>query len=187
MAARLGAGSAKPAPRRLAALLAALIAGAQGPAAAQATARQETVARSGAQVMPFSLAATIHVFTKTADGGTQRVLARQPQDAGQVIQIRAHLRELQRQFTQRDFSAPERIHGAGMPGLAQLRQAPPAALAIDYREIEAGAQLRYTTTDPQLRAALHAWFDAQLADHGHDAVAGHDPAHAAMAHAARQP
>jgi hypothetical protein len=37
--------------------------------------RQADVAQRGAQVMPFDLSATKHVFTKTADGGVQRVIA----------------------------------------------------------------------------------------------------------------
>src|SRR6476661_8385628 len=39
------------------------------------SARQAEVARRGADVMPFDLKATTHVFTKTADGGVQRVVA----------------------------------------------------------------------------------------------------------------
>ena len=37
----------------------------------------------------------------------------------------------------------------------------------------AGAELTYRTADPKLVAALHKWFNAQLSDHGADAMAGH--------------
>jgi hypothetical protein len=60
-----------------------------------------------------------------------------------------------------------------MPGLAALRHAPPGRLAITYREVPAGAELVYRTRDPHLAHALHDWFDAQLADHGRDAMPGH--------------
>lgn len=148
-----------------------------GQGLAQETTRQAQVARRGQDVMPFSLAATVHVFTKTAEGGVQEVDARRPGDAAQVALIRAHLHALQEEFSRRDFSAPERIHGADMPGLAELRRAAPQTLAVTYREVPAGAQLRYRTDDAQVRAALHAWFDAQLADHGADAMAGHAAMH----------
>ena len=82
--------------------------------------RQADVARRGADVMPFSLAATQHVFTKSADGGTQRVVARKAGDPGQVRLVRQHLREIDAQFRRGDFSGPAHIHGADMPGLAQL-------------------------------------------------------------------
>ena len=37
-------------------------------------------------------------------------------------------------------------------------------------------EIVYRSDEPRLVAALHQWFDAQLSDHGHDAMAGHDPA-----------
>lgn len=135
--------------------------------------RQADVARRGADVMPFSLAATQHVFTRTADGGTQRVVARKAGDSGQVRLVRRHLREIEAQFRQGDFSGPAHIHGADMPGLAQLQAAPRGAVAISYRDVPGGAELAYRTADQALVAAVHAWFDAQVSDHGRDAQAGH--------------
>jgi hypothetical protein len=60
-----------------------------------------------------------------------------------------------------------------MPGLAALKAARPGQVAIEYRDVSGGAELRYRTADARLVAALHAWFDAQLSDHGADAMAGH--------------
>ena len=135
--------------------------------------RQAEVARRGAAVMPFDLKATTHVFTKTARGGTQQVLARDPADRAQVRLARKHLKALRGQFMKGDFSDPERIHGVDMPGLAELRAAPRRSVHVGYAEVPGGAALTYTTYDTALAAALHRWFDAQLADHGGDAMAGH--------------
>jgi hypothetical protein len=60
-----------------------------------------------------------------------------------------------------------------MPGLAELQAAKPGQIAIAYRDILGGAELAYTTSDANLAAALHRWFDAQLSDHGADAMEGH--------------
>ena len=136
-------------------------------------ARQAEVARRGADVMPFSLAATTHVFTKTANGGVQRVIARNPADTEQVRLVRGHLREIESQFRRGDFSGPAHIHGMDMPGLAELKSAPPGSIAIHYQDVKGGAELSYRTADAKLVAALHRWFDAQLSDHGADAMAGH--------------
>jgi hypothetical protein len=135
--------------------------------------RQAEVARLGAEVMPFSLEATTHIFTKTADGGTQRVVAKNPADAKQVALVRRHLHEIQARFLKGDFSEPARIHGSDMPGLAELGAAPHGRIAIGYKDVSGGAELRYRAADAKLVAALHAWFDAQLSDHGSDAMAGH--------------
>ena len=44
---------------------------------------------------------------------------------------------------------------------------------IDYKDVKGGGQLTYKTQDASLVAALHKWFDAQLSDHGKDAMEGH--------------
>jgi hypothetical protein len=139
--------------------------------------RQAEISRLGADVMPFSLTATVHVFTKTAEGGIQRVVARRSGDTRQVQLVREHLREIRAQFLKGDFSGPAHIHGDKMPGLAELKAARPGQVAIDYREVTAGAELSYRTADARLAAALHQWFDAQLSDHGADAMAGHEHQH----------
>lgn len=134
--------------------------------------RQGQVARRGADVMPFSLKATTHVFTKTAEGGTQRVVAKSA-DSTQVKLVRSHLHDIQTEFLNGDFSGPSHVHGNPMPGLTELKAAQPGQITIDYKEVKGGAELTYRTSDATLVAALHHWFDAQLSDHGTDAMAGH--------------
>lgn len=134
--------------------------------------RQAEVAGRGKDVMPFSLAATTHVFTKTAEGGIQQVVAKTPEDATQVQLIRQHLQEIRQRFLKGDYSAPAHIHGQDMPGLAELKAAKPGQIEIDYNDIEGGAQLLFKTSSPVLIVALHQWFDAQLSDHGKDAMEG---------------
>lgn len=143
-------------------------------AIAEITVRQDEVAQRGAEVMPFSLAATTHIFTKTGDGGNQQVVTKH-RDPKQVALIRKHLAVIARQFSAGDFGAPEQIHGEDMPGLAALRTAKPGELQIRYRDLPDGGEIVYRTDEPRFVAALHDWFDAQLSDHGHDAMAGHDP------------
>ena len=71
--------------------------------AAQDAQRQAEVAIRGADVMPFSLKATKHIFTKTADGGMQRVVANSAADTAQVKLVREHLRDIQAQFLKGNF------------------------------------------------------------------------------------
>jgi len=136
--------------------------------------RQEAVAERGLDVMPFDLKATTHIFTKTASGGVQQVVAKNADDVRQINLIDEHLNEIARQFSQGDFSGPTHIHGEDMPGLAELKAAKPSEIKVQYRKIKAGAEIIYATRNPRLIAALHEWFDAQLSDHGTDAMAGHD-------------
>ncbi len=137
------------------------------------TERQAEVSELGKDVMPFSLNGTTHIFTKNAQGGTQRVVVKNSSDTAQVTLIRHHLQDIREQFLKGDYSGPSHIHGQDMPGLAELRGAMTGQIAIAYRDIKGGAQLSYQTSDATFVAALHKWFDAQLSDHGKDAVEGH--------------
>ena len=135
--------------------------------------RQAIVAERGKDVMPFSIQATTHIFTPTDTGGNQRVVAKKVNDSKQVALVRLHLKEIKTQFEKGDFSGPTHIHGQEMPGLAALQAAQPGQIQIAYRDIKGGADLTYKTSNPDLVTALHTWFDAQLSDHGADAMSGH--------------
>ena len=105
-------------------------------------------------VMPFSLNGTTHIFTKNAQGGTQRVVVKNSADTAQVILIRQHLQDIREQFLKGDFSGPSHIHGQDMPGLAELKNAKAGQITIVYRDIQGGAQLSYQTSDATYVAAL---------------------------------
>ncbi|SDN31572.1 hypothetical protein SAMN04488074_1464 [Lentzea albidocapillata subsp. violacea] len=115
--------------------------------------------------MPFDLERTTHQFTKTDTGGVQTVIADDPQDTAQITLIQQHLTAEVDRFRRGDFTDPARIHGNEMPGLESLR-AHGGRIAIEYENTRDGARATYTTADVELRNALHAWFDAQVGDHG---------------------
>jgi hypothetical protein len=142
--------------------------GADGAATA---ARQAEVATRGAQVMPFDLEQTMHVFQSLEDGGLQAVTAKDPANREQIALIQAHLKAEADKFRRGDFSDPATIHGQDMPGLAAL-QAGAGQIDVHYTPLPDGGQIRYTTTEPALVHAIHQWFTAQRADHGRHA-SGH--------------
>jgi hypothetical protein len=155
-------------------LSAALLMTASAQAADKATDNQlDEVAKRGAHVMPFSLERTTHIFSKTEKGGAQQVIANNSSDAEQIRLIRQHLLKISQEFGQGDFSDPAKIHGEDMPGLADLRRAPPGRIEIAYKELPNGAEIKYSTDDRQLIDALHRWFDAQLSDHARHAMPAH--------------
>lgn len=135
------------------------------------TDRQADVAKRGTAVMPFDLERTTHNFTKTDTGGVQTVTADDPGDSRQIDLIRQHLRQEADRFRRGDFADPARIHGDDMPGLAALRENA-GKFTVDYRTTADGARITYTSAQATLVTALHAWFDAQVSDHGNDATHG---------------
>jgi hypothetical protein len=130
-----------------------------------ARSRQDEVAARGAQVMPFDLNQTTHVFQELPDGGLQIVTASDPANTEQIVLIQAHLQEEAIKFRRGDFRDPATIHGQDMPGLADLK-AGAVKINVRYTALPNGAQIRYATSDPSLIMALHHWFAAQISDHG---------------------
>lgn len=148
----------------LAAILAAVVTG-----FLSVETRQAEIAARGAEVMPFDLERTTHIFESLDDGGVQSVIADDPSDGEQIGLIRSHLQEEADKFRRGDFGDPATIHGDAMPGLDALR-AGSGQIEVRYSDLPDGGQIRYTTTDPSLVAALDDWFAAQLSDHGSDAT-----------------
>jgi hypothetical protein len=85
------------------------------------TQQQSEVSRLGKDVMPFTVAATTHIFALSKTGGGQQVVAKSENYDVQIKLIRQHLQESQAQFLKGDFSGPSYIHGQEMPGLAELK------------------------------------------------------------------
>ena len=108
---------------------------------------------------------------KTAAGGVESVVANDAQDQQQMGLIRSHLRDEATKFTQGNYADPARIHGMDMPGLKELEVGYSRVLVV-YADQPNGANITYTSSDPVLVEAIHAWFDRQLADHGSDATGG---------------
>jgi len=134
------------------------------------TTRQEEVAKRGSEVMPFDLERTTHLFEKTVYGGLQQVLS-DDGDREQIALIQTHLQEEALRFQQGDFDDPAQIHGDEMPGLAVLR-AEYGQVEVVYTPLGDGAQIDYKAETLEVIAAIHAWFDAQLTDHGAHATDG---------------
>ncbi len=125
------------------------------------------------KIMPFSLTATLHTFTNTADGGTEAVKVKNPKDRKNIALIRSHLLKEAKKFGLGDFSDPAYLHGKNMPGIILVSAgAKSGRIKIMYSNLPTGAQLRYKTSDPKLVKALHIWFEAQVKDHGHHATMG---------------
>lgn len=137
---------------------------------APADAPQEHVHNMAHSVMPFDMSKTLHIFRMTEAGGVQAVVAKDPGAADQIALIRQHLQHEAERFRSGDYSDPGTLHGADMPGLADMR-AGAARIKISYATRPAGAEIRFETPDLHLLTAVHRWFGAQLSEHGADARA----------------
>jgi hypothetical protein len=133
------------------------------------------------QVVPYALDQTLQTFTKTVHGGVQHVLAKSADNTRQIKLIQEHLLKIANEFRKGDFSATERIHGADMPGLVQLKLAETDDIRFEYKALPNGAQIHYSTEYPQFVQALHEWFDAQISEHGNVVIPEHIKHHSTPA------
>lgn len=129
------------------------------------------------QVVPYALDQVLQTFTQTAHGGIQHVIAKSADNTRQIKLIQAHLLEIANEFRKGNFSVTERMHGADMPGLAQLKTAKTDDIKFEYQALPNGAQIHYSTEYPQFVQALHEWLDAQTAEHGNDVIPEHSRHH----------
>jgi hypothetical protein len=124
-----------------------------------------------AQVMPFDLARTTHTFTDTETGGVETVVANDAADNRNIELIRTHLNYEAAQFRTGNYSDPAKIHGMDMPGLKEL-EAGASRVNVRYRDAPAGAEVTYSSDEPALVDAIHAWFDRQRSDHSMPGMGG---------------
>lgn len=139
--------------------------------------QSKTLAQREQQIRPYAINQTEEAFVRTVHGGVQHVVAKSPENTAQIKLIQAHLLKIAGQFKNGDFSVTERMHGADMPGLAQLKRAKPDEIKFEYRALKNGGQIHYSSEYPQFVAALHEWFDAQASEHGSQDIAGHNRHH----------
>ena len=128
------------------------------------TRRRAEVAEVGGMVMPFDLERSTHVFEITDFGGLQLVSS-DDADPEQIRLIRDHLRHEAERFSRGDFHDPAMIHGEDMAGLHALVTGHDR-LSVTYRDVPPGGEIRYASEDAELIEAIHAWFGAQVTDHG---------------------
>lgn len=129
------------------------------------------VERGSAEVMPFDMNRTMHMFDPLPDGGVQSVVVHDG-DPRQIALVRSHLRKEAIAFSRGDFADPATIHGREMR-LSQLH-AGASRLEVTYLRATNGARIRFKTSDPKLVEGIHAWFAAQVKDHGaHAMMMGH--------------
>ena len=94
-------------------------------------------------------------------------------DTQQIALIQQHLSGLAVRFAKGDFSGPAGIHGETMPGLKALA-AEADQMQFGYQNLPNGGQIAFVASKPELVAAVHRYFDAQLSDHARHAQAdGH--------------
>lgn len=156
----------------LACLLVSLFATAQ---AQEPEAGKHAANSTGAhQSLPYAIDRALEGFAKTANGGIMQIVAKSANDTQQIKPMQQYLRQTAEEYQKGDFSSTERFHGTDMPGLAQMKAAKTGEIKYQYKALDNGGQIVFSSEDPQLLNALHAWIDAQIKEHGSAGLSGQE-------------
>jgi hypothetical protein len=118
----------------------------------------------GDRVMGFSQEKTTHHFLLLEDGGSIEVGANDPKDSESKDQIRRHLEEISKAFSEGRFDVPMEIHAQTPPGASVMRE---LKASIDYRlePTENGGRVRITTANKRALDAVHEFLRFQIEEH----------------------
>ncbi len=118
----------------------------------------------GDKAMGFSHGAAKHTFRLFADGGAIEVRALDPDDAGTIAAIRAHLQSIAKSFADGDFSRPMAVHDRLPDGAATMKK---LRKSIEYRygEIPSGGRVSIVTSNRRALGAVHEFLRFQIREH----------------------
>jgi hypothetical protein len=114
--------------------------------------------------MGFDQDATTHHFTLTGEGGRIEVTTKDPSDARNLTQIRAHLADIATAFASGNFDAPLGTHGEVPPGVPVLQELR-GLMRYRYENIPNGGRVIMSSANQKARAAIHDFLRYQIREH----------------------
>lgn len=129
----------------------------------------------GKAVMGVDQYTSSHVFEDLPDGGRIALDRQDAADAAGIAEIRRHMQSVADDFRKGDFAKPFAVHAQVVPGTAVMAARHDV---ITYAVVDRprGAEVRITTREAAVVAAVHAFLAFQRTDHrapGHEGHAGH--------------
>ena len=122
------------------------------------------VQHRGHVVMGVDQYTSQHVFEALPDGGRIVLERDDATDSASIATIRQHMRDIQLDFTNGDFSKPFGVHAQEVPGtrvLAERRD----VIRYEVESLPRGAALRIYTTDSAALGAIGEFMAFQRMDH----------------------
>jgi len=123
--------------------------------------------------MGFDHTKTTHHFLLKPDGGVILAEAIDPKDQESIEQIRMHFVEIAKQFSEGDFSSPQKIHGQIPPGVAEMMERKDS-ISYTFHKIEKGGEVLISTKDEGGVQAIHSFLRFQIEEH-HTGDSGASP------------
>ena len=121
----------------------------------------------GNVAMGFNQNKIAHQFVATHVGGEIIITALNASDVETINQIKIHIIEIQKEFSEGDFVRPFFIHAQEVPGTKVMSEKKDL-IKYDKLEMKNGSKLVLTTNDTQLVDAIRQFVEFQAGQHqGH--------------------
>lgn len=128
---------------------------------------QTAMLERGNVEMGFNQSMIHHHFMATNTGGVIMIMSTNMSDTRTINEIRSHVRDIQYEFSQGNFTKPFLIHAQTVPG-TDVMTAKKDLIEYNVKDIDGGSELVLTTNDTGLLKAIQQFMNFQSSQHmGH--------------------
>ena len=128
---------------------------------------QTAMLERGNVAMGFNQTKIHHHFMSTTTGGEIMIMSENMSDLQTINEIKSHVKDIQYEFSQGNFTKPLYIHDQIVPG-TDIMTAKKNLINYSIKDIDGGSVLILTTNDTQLLNAIQQFMNFQSSQHiGH--------------------
>ena len=128
---------------------------------------QTAMLERGDIAMGFNQSEIHHHFMATSTGGQIMIMSTNMSDTQTVNEIRSHVKDIQYEFSQGNFTKPFYIHAQIVPG-TDVMTVKKDLIQYSIKDIDGGSILVLTTNDTELLDAIQQFMNFQSSQHmGH--------------------
>ena len=125
---------------------------------------QTTMLERGNVAMGFNQSQIHHHFMATTTGGEIMIMSTNTSDTKTINEIRSHVKEIQYEFSQGNFTKPFYIHAQDVPG-TDIMTAKKDLIQYSVKDFGGGSILILTTNDTELLDAIRQFMNFQSSQH----------------------
>jgi uncharacterized protein (UPF0333 family) len=128
---------------------------------------QTAMLERGNVAMGFNQTMIHHHFMATSTGGEIMIMSTNMSDIQTINEIKIHVKDIQYEFSQENFTKPFYIHAQIVPG-TDIMTAKKNLINYSIKDIDGGSVLILTTNDTELLNAIQQFMNFQTSQHmGH--------------------
>lgn len=125
---------------------------------------QTAMLERGNMAMGFNQTKIHHHFMSTTTGGEIMIISTNMSDIQTINEIKNHVKDIQYEFSQGNFTKPFYIHTQIVPG-TDIMTAKKNLINYSIKDIDGGSVLILTTNDTQLLNAIQQFMNFQSSQH----------------------